>query len=143
MRMSVTSFASFLRIHNLRDTQPRRLVFEALKALKKPASPYDIRDWIAQKHDLNISTVTVYRIAEVFIGLKLAHRHPCGGGIVLCSEHGKEGLHGYLHCHDCGSSEEFCSMELATTLKKQTQKRRFRAESPLLEVTGSCSKCIS
>lgn len=141
--MADTSFASFLRLHHLRDTQPRRLVFEALKSLKKPASPYEIREWIDRKHDLNISTVTVYRIAEVFINLGIAHKHPCGGGIVLCSEPGKEGLHGYLHCHDCGTSEEFCSTELATTLRRQTQKRRFKAQSPLLEVTGSCAKCTS
>lgn len=141
--MSDTTFASFLRIHNLRDTQPRRLVFEALKSLSRPASPYDIRDWIDRTHRLNISTVTVYRIAEVFIRLGIAHRHPCGGGIVLCAEPGKDGLHGYLHCHDCGISEDFCSTELATTLRKQTSKRRFRADSPLLEVTGSCAKCAS
>lgn len=141
--MPETSFASFLRIHNLRDTQPRRLVFEALKALKKPASPYDIRDWIMKKHDLNISTVTVYRIVEVFMQLGLAHRHPCGGGIVLCAQPGKDGLHGYLHCHNCGKSEEFCSTELAATLHKQTQKRRFHADSPLLEVSGSCAQCAT
>jgi Fur family transcriptional regulator, zinc uptake regulator len=141
--MADTTFSSFLRIHNLRDTQPRRLVFEALKSLKTPASPYDIRDWVDRKHKLNISTVTVYRIAEVFIDLGLAHRHPCGGGIVLCAEPGKDGLHGYLHCHDCGTSEEFCSLELATTLRKQTKKRRFHAQSPLLEVTGSCANCAS
>ncbi len=141
--MPVLSFASFLRTHNLRDTQPRRLVFEALKALKKPASPYDIRHWIDQNFHLNISTVTVYRIAEVFIELKLAHRHPCGGGIVLCSELGKKGVHGYLHCHDCGASEEFCNEELATSLQKQARKRKFKADSPLLEVSGTCSRCIS
>jgi len=141
--MTVLSFESFLRINNLRDTQPRRLVFEALKALKNPASPYDIRDWIDRKHKLNISTVTVYRIAKVFIGLGIAHRHPCGGGIVLCDQEGKDGLHGYLHCHDCGNSEEFCSPELAATLHKQTQKRRFHADPSLLEVTGSCAKCSS
>jgi Fur family transcriptional regulator, zinc uptake regulator len=141
--MSDVSFASFLRIHNLRDTQPRRLVFEALKSLKRPASPYDIRDWIRKKHDLNISTVTVYRIADVFIELGIAHRHPCGGGIVLCADPDKQGLHGYLHCHECGKSEEFCSAEMADTLKRQTARRRFRAQSPLLEVTGSCAQCTS
>lgn len=141
--MTALAFASFLRTHNLRDTQPRRLVFEALKSIGKPASPYDIRDWIDRTHKLNISTVTVYRIAQVFIELGIAHKHPCGGGIVLCAEPGKDGLHGYLHCHECGSSEEFCSTELAATLRKQTQKRRFRADAPLLEVSGSCAHCHS
>lgn len=139
--MSDTSFASFLRIHNLRDTQPRRLVFEALKAMHKPASPYDIRDWIIRKHKLNISTVTVYRIADVFINLGIAHRHPCGGGIVLCTEPETKGLHGYVHCHKCGKSEEFCSPEMQSVLHRQMIKKRFRAQSPLLEVTGSCIRC--
>lgn len=141
--MTTVTFASFLRTHNLRDTQPRRLVFEALKAIKKPASPYDIRDWIDRTHKLNISTVTVYRIAQVFIDLGIAHKHPCGGGIVLCAEPGKEGLHGYLHCHECGSSEEFCSTDLAVSLKKETSKNKFTAHSPLLEVGGSCAQCAA
>ena len=139
--MKYDAFVQMLRKNGYRDTQPRRLVLEALHSLGKPASPYEIQEWIRAKHNLHISPVTAYRVTDLFITLGLAHRHPCGGGIVLCTDPESDGLHGYLHCHDCGSSEEFVSTELAGAVQKQSSKYAFRAFRPLLEIPGACRSC--
>ncbi len=141
--MEFDAFVHMLRKNGYRDTQPRRLVLEALHTLKQPASPYDIQEWITKRHNLNISPVTAYRVIDLFIELGLVHKHPCGGGFILCSDPTSSGLHGYMHCHDCGTSEEFVSNELAGAVQKQSSKYSFRAGRALLEVPGVCHSCSS
>lgn len=137
--MRMQEFVSLLRKNGYRDTQPRRLVLEAMSALKEPASPYDIQKKIGRK--AHVSTVTVYRVTEMLESLGLVHRHPCSGKLSLCEHPGESGLHGYLHCHDCGSSEEFCSAELGDVTRMHARRKGFAAESPLLEIVGTCRGC--
>ena len=139
--MKFDSLIHLLRKNGFRDTQPRRLVLEALHMMRGPASPYDIQKWIEKKHHLPISSVTVYRIAGLFMKLGLAHKHACGGGIVLCTHLNQPGLHGYLHCEDCGSSEEFCSTELSKITKSQASRHGFKHPSSVLEIAGTCRSC--
>lgn len=138
--MQLDPVVSFLRINGYRDTQPRRLVIEALQKLKEPASPYDIQKQIAKKHGA-ISIVTVYRIIELYIKLGLVHKHPCSGKLSLCALPGKHGAHGYLHCHGCGDSQEFVSEELSDATSKHAKKFGYTASTPLLEIVGTCKTC--
>lgn len=137
--MSPTPFTALLRKNGYRDTQPRRLVLEAMEAAAEPSSPYDLHKWIAKKG--NVSVVTIYRIIELYEQLGLVHRHPCSGKLSLCAHPGETGLHGYMHCHDCGSSEEFCSTQLGDVTKAHAQRRGFTASAPLLEIVGTCKEC--
>ncbi len=138
--MRLTEFSALLRKNGYRDTQPRRMVLEAMLKMKEPGSPYDIQKFIANR-DNTISAVTVYRVMELLTKLGLVHRHPCSGKLALCEHPGTDGLHAYLHCHDCGSSEEFCSTELQTMTLSQAKKKNFTADSPILEIVGSCTNC--
>lgn len=132
---------AFLRTKGYRDTQQRRMVLEALAQAKEPSSPYDIKKWIARRHD-TVSIVTVYRIVDLFVDLGIVHKHPCSGRLSLCIHPGKHGAHGYLHCHDCGTSEEFLSDEVANLTMRYARKRGFSAITPLLEIVGICKKCL-
>jgi len=138
--MQMKEFVVLLRKNGYRDTQPRRMVLEALHGLNEPSSPYDLQKWITDQQG-NVSIVTVYRVLELLQKLGLVHKHPCSGKLALCEHPGANGLHGYLHCHDCGKSEEFCSPELSTATRKQATVRGFTASSPLLEIVGSCEVC--
>lgn len=139
--MKLHEFSALLRKNGYRDTQPRRMVLEAMIKMNEPGSPYDIQKFIA-KRDNTISAVTVYRVMELFQTLGLAHRHPCSGKLALCAHPGLKGLHGYMHCHDCGSSEEFCSPELQKMTMSQASQKGFSADSPILEIVGSCKDCV-
>lgn len=138
--MPITHFIERLRERGYRETQPRRLVLEAMDALEAPASAYDIHEKIARRNK-HVSPVTVYRVTELLQSLGLAHRHPCSGKLSLCEHPGKVGLHGYLHCRDCGSSEEFCSPELGAATRTHAKRRGFNAGNPLLEIVGTCRSC--
>lgn len=131
---------AFLRTKGYRDTQQRRMVLEALAQAKEPRSPYDIQKWIAKRNG-TVSIVTVYRIVELLMTLGIVHKHPCSGKLSLCMHPGEHGAHGYLHCHDCGTSEEFLSDELARLSVEQARKHGFSFTTPILEIIGSCKKC--
>jgi Fur family transcriptional regulator, zinc uptake regulator len=138
--MTVSPILERLHAEGYRDTQPRRLVVEALGAMKKPGSPYDIQKWIAHKYG-NISPVTVYRVTELLLSLGLAHKHPCSGALALCAHPNKHGAHAYLHCHSCGKSEEFFSTALQSTAVNEAKTRGYSSPTTLLEISGTCRDC--
>lgn len=140
--MQQDSVVTYLRKSGYRDTQPRRLVIEAMRKMKEPSSPYDIHKHIAKRNGA-ISIVTVYRIIDVYMKLGLVHKHPCSGKLSLCEHPGKRGAHGYVHCHDCGSSEEFCSESILKATSKQAKSKGYSFSQPLLEIVGTCRKCSS
>jgi Fe2+ or Zn2+ uptake regulation protein len=131
-----------MRQAGLRDTQPRRLVVEALRKAKKPLSPLEIRKAISARGQA-INAVSVYRILEVLERHKLLHRHPCDGGVTLCSMPEMPGHHGFLHCVSCGEVEEFASHELCKVEDEVASKARFTAHSHLAELKGICIRCKS
>lgn|SRR3989338_5756024 len=131
-----------LRKLGYRDTQPRRLVVAALEHLQSPSSPYDIAQWIEKKKG-HVSPVTIYRITTLLEDLGIVHRHPCSGLLSLCRLPGSHGVHGYLHCHSCGSASEFSSKELSVLARKQAKSRGFVARTPLMEIVGTCRLCAS
>lgn len=132
------------RLHQLglRDTQQRRMVLEALEKMKKPASPYDIRAWL-DKRGSTVSTVTIYRITDLLQKLGLVHRHACSGHLSSCNMPEKRGVHAYLHCHGCGSSEEIASEKIAELAAKEARQKGFTNVTPILEIVGTCRDCTS
>ncbi len=134
--------SSVFKQHGLRDTQPRRMVVEAMQQLKKPVSPYDIQNWINTKGG-TVSIVTVYRILAVLEELNLVHRHACSGLISLCSFSDPKGHHGFLHCHSCGSVEEFSDAALFRAEDAIAKRAKFKALKHVSEILGLCSSCVS
>ena len=134
--------AALLKRFSLRDTQPRRLVIEALYRSRKPLSPYDLQKKIARR-GAAINTVTVYRILDVFEELGIVHKHPCNGLYSLCSIPHKKGHHGFLHCGACGRVEEFLSKRLCKIENAIARSAKFRPRSHVSEILGLCSACHS
>ncbi|MBP9773983.1 MAG: transcriptional repressor [Candidatus Peribacteraceae bacterium] len=140
--MDNTTLIALLKNNQLRDTQPRRMVIAALEKNKKGSSPYDIQKWIAKKGNA-INTVTVYRILEAFEKIGIVHKHPCSGQFTLCSLPHQKGHHGFLHCHSCGTIDEFCSEDLCKVENSIAKKARFTPSSHMSEIVGLCFACAS
>ena len=132
--------ANILRQFNLRDTQPRRLVLQALMDMKKPASHKQIHRWI-DAQDAAVNLVTIYRTLQTFQELGVIHRHPSTGGMVLCSMSDKAGHHGFLSCQECGKVEEFCDNNLCSEENRIAQSAGFEPRHHMSEIIGVCSTC--
>ncbi len=132
-----------LEQHGLHNTQPRRLVLEALRTLKKPESPLGIQEWIRKKKKGSVNAVTIYRIIEALETADLVHRHPCNGLITFCSLPGKTGHHGFLHCTSCGTSREYCDESLCALEDRIAKKAGFAPTAHVSEILGLCAACQS
>lgn len=128
-----------LKASGLRDTQPRRLVIEALAHLNA-VSPAAIEAWVRKK-GATVNTVTVYRVLSLLERLDLVHRHPCNGEYSLCSLPGQRGHHGFLHCTSCGTVEEFLNHDLCVIENKIARSRSFRPSGHVSEIIGTCRSC--
>lgn len=129
-----------LKKHGLKDTQPRRLVLEALSRSKAPVSHYALRDKIVSSGK-TIDTVTVYRTIETFEKIGLVHRHPCDGHVSLCTMPETPGHHGFLHCTSCKNVEEYCSEELCRKEHGIAKQSGFTPTSHISEIIGICRSC--
>ncbi len=131
-----------MRAAGLKDTLPRRSVVETLAARRSPATPADIAAaTIKRKRPVNL--VTVYRILEALAAIGVVHRHPCSGRFALCQLESPNGHHGFLHCHDCGHSEEFLSEDLCRIEKSIAANVGFTSQSHVAEIIGTCRDCRS
>lgn len=140
--MTVSTALSAMRAAGLKDTLPRRAVVEALASLAKPATPAEIAAAAARRKS-PVNLVTVYRIVEALEPLGVVHRHPCSGGYSLCQLDSVAGHHGFLHCHDCGKTEEFQSEELCSLEKSIAGRAGFTSHSHVAEIVGVCRDCHS
>gem|GEM_PF-685529 len=140
--MNKPAFDTLLKDHGLRDTQPRRMVLNALTKMKKPASPYDIQKWISKKGDA-VNTVTVYRVLEALHDVSLVHRHPCNGNFSMCTIPGVKGHHAFLHCTSCDNTEECCDENLCKAENILAKGANFKPTSHVSEIVGLCHFCTS
>jgi Fur family zinc uptake transcriptional regulator len=138
--MTSTADIDLLQGAGLKATSPRTRILRILLRAKTPLSAYAIRA-LAEKQGETLAIPTIYRTIEAFEGAGLVHRHACDGGYTLCSHPKDIGLHGYLHCHDCGGTEEFVSSSLQGVIEQEAKARSFSASAPLLEIVGTCSRC--
>lgn len=140
MTMKQHPLITQLKEKGLRDTQPRRLVLNALAHSKRAVSPYDLQKKIAKSGNA-INTVTVYRVLAMLEELELVHRHPCNGLFSLCSMPDTKGHHGFLHCNSCGKTEEFSNADLCKIEDKIAGSAKFRPSAHVSEIVGTCSSC--
>ena len=126
--------------HGLRDTQTRRSVLQALAAARKPLSPAEIRASIVKRGNA-INVVTVYRILDVFVKLGTIHRHPYQSLFRLCTLPDTPGHHGFLHCDDCGKTEEFHDERLCHIENDIAKQCGYAPKTHISEIRGTCSHC--
>ena len=139
--MHSSHIRDLLRQHNLRDTQPRRMVIMALQHGKRAISASALQKRIAAKGEA-INVVTVYRVLAVLESLHIVHRHPCNGRYSLCSIPERRGHHGFLHCTSCGRVEEFCDADLCRMEDRIARASRFRPTAHVSEIVGECHSCL-
>lgn len=138
--MKIPVVLTAIRSAGLKDTLPRRAVVEALAGMRVPGSPADIAKKTAALGK-PVNLVTVYRIIEALEDVGVVHRHPCSGHYSLCQLDSIDGHHGFLHCHDCGKTEEFHSEELCRVEKGIASKAGFVSHSHVAEIVGVCRHC--
>ena len=131
------------RRENLRFTNQRRQVLEALLESHVPASAYDVIDRLAGHGAPRLAPVSIYRALDFLVTHNFAHRIESKNAYVAC-DRGAEcepGATLFLICDNCGAAGEASSEALGTLVNAETKKRDFLPRLRVLEIRGLCARC--
>ena len=128
---------------NLRFTEQRRQVLEALLESHVPASAYDVIDRLAEHGEARLAPVSVYRALDFLTQHNLAHRIESKNAFVACDRGAdcEPGATLFLICDNCGAAGEATSEALGRLVSDETRKRAFLPRMRVLEVRGLCARC--
>ena len=121
-------------------TLNHRLVFDALKAAKRPLTAYELIDRL---RGAGITAPpTVYRALTRLVDDSLAHRLESLNAFVACSHpHGQHKAAVFAICDDCGSVSELLDAGISSTLGRRAAAQAFVVKSTVVELHGSCARC--
>jgi Fur family ferric uptake transcriptional regulator len=123
-----------------RMTAPRRAIIEVLSRATTPLAPQEVLER-AQAIHRNLGLVTVYRLLNLLVDLKLVRRvhfeHGCHGYLPASPGH-----HHTIVCQCCGQAAEFPGdrdvEQLAARVERWTG---YRIQDHLLQFYGLCPGC--
>ncbi len=128
-----------LHQHDLRLTNPRRVVFEFFSLASEPIQ---LRAIITALVPL-IDRASIYRTVELFERLGVLQEVHRPGRQWL--ELGERFTHHHHHltCSGCGLSQALTSPELEQTLTDLGAAAGFRVTGHQVEITGRCGDCLA
>lgn len=132
----MTTYNALLRQHNMRNTAPRRRVFEYLLAADAPLA---IADIIAACP--TVDRVTIYRSLEVLTEIGAVQVVPMGWKqryevTSLFRSH-----HHHLHCSSCGSVVDIASARIERLVQDIAEQHNFTPLNHTFEIAGRCGRC--
>lgn len=122
-------------------TDMRAEIFDAVAAVGKPASAYEIADMVSKKRGKRVAPNSVYRILDLFVANNLVRRVESANAFVANSHPGC--LHDciFLICDTCGSAVHVDDDKLSSGVRAAAEATGFAAERPVIEVRGLCNDC--
>jgi len=131
-------FKQLLKQKGIKATKSRLAVLNLMDKNDQPLSATIIFDDL-KKQGIKIDLATIYRIIEVFMGLKILKQVDFREGMLryeLTGDH-----HHHLICQSCGDIKGYhgeCLTEVEQIIK---QKYKFNVTEHVLEFFGKCDNC--
>ncbi len=122
----------------LKQTKSRLAILEILEAENKPLDVSDLL-FSLQRKELDVDTVTVYRILDVFVEKNLVKRLQFQEGKYRYELAGKD--HHHLICTSCGDISDISDCGLEEWEKEIFKKKGFFVKQHSLEFFGICKQC--
>jgi Fur family zinc uptake transcriptional regulator len=128
-----------------RFTDKRRNILDNLIQAKQPLSAYDLAELYNQSNSQKIQPMSVYRILDFFIEMKLVHKLPTLNKYVVCShlacKHNHQDQY-FVICKVCGSAQEVTmNTQLTQELSESASTVGFKITDAQFELFGLCKKC--
>ncbi len=132
--------------HSQELTRNQTLVLGALSGKPGPVTAY------ALLHDLRDEGLRnpnqVYRALDKLMEYGLVHRLESLNAFVACAHphdhahrHGR-GMIAFAICEGCGQAEEFSDAGVEERLKGWSQDHAFRLSRAIIEMRGTCERCL-
>jgi Fur family ferric uptake transcriptional regulator len=131
-------FKQLLKQKGIKATKSRLAVLNLLDKGDQPLSATIIFDDL-KKQGIKIDLATIYRIIEVFMGLKILKQVDFREGMLRYELSGDH--HHHLICQSCENIEGYhgeCLTEVEQIIK---EKYKFNVTEHVLEFFGKCDNC--
>lgn len=138
-----------LKEAGLRVTQPRKAILKCLDVATIPLNAYDITEVLA-KEQVQVDTVTVYRVLECLEEHHLIHRMVGSGKVLKCQldhedhcehQHEAHHCHHLIVCETCKRVEEVHCTALEDLTHSVEQSTGYAVAYHSLEFYGKCPQC--
>lgn len=122
-------------------TEMRADVFEALAALERPSSAYDIAESVSARRGKRVAANSVYRILDLFVRTNLARRVESANAYIANSHPGCRHDCIFLICDSCGKAVHIDDDSLTGALVNAARQAGFADVRPVVELRGHCGEC--
>lgn len=123
-----------------RFTELRGRVLELVWDSHRPIGAYAVLERL-KADGRSAAPPTVYRALEFLMSAGLVHRIESLNAYVGCAHPGERHASQFLLCKSCGTAFELDEPAVGTALSQAADKRGFKVEQRVVELSGSCACC--
>lgn len=123
-----------------RFTELRGRVLELVWDSHRPIGAYAILEKL-KSDGRSAAPPTVYRALDFLMAAGLVHRIESLNAYVGCAHPGERHASQFLLCKTCGVSVELDEPALGTALAQAADKRGFKVDARVVELSGLCANC--
>ena len=134
------SWADFLSAHNLRATEPRRLIVQAI-ALSPGHFDAETLRLRLRGQGRRLSRATIYRTLALLQGCGILRRVQLVEGTLHYELSRPNDPHHHLVCRRCGAVQEVTDAALTRAIREAARRAAFAPEEFSLRIRGLCSLC--
>lgn len=130
--------------NDIKLTDLRKDVLAILLQKHKPMGAYDVLEKLRKKRP-NAEPPTVYRVLDFLVEAKLVHRIESQNAFVCCSHiDDQKTAHQtlLLICKSCQHSFEYTNPAFFRSINQFADKNSISIDSDLIEIKGTCKKCL-
>lgn len=140
---SIDDIKAICRDRGARFTQGRQQAFEALLAIGKPVSAYDLLSYLETSTGNKLAPLTVYRSLDFLAEQGFVHKITSNHTFTVCvhPEHEHSAMH--LVCNECGSGQELPIADIKPALHAAASQYGFLIDQNIVELQGVCQRCQS
>lgn len=129
----------FLLTHKLRQTRERYAILRAAYEIEGTFTIEDLKE-IMDAHRFNVSTATLYSVAQLLVQANLLMRHPFSFSSAVFERIVDSRPRSYQVCNSCHRITKIKSKELAAAVETY-HPRSFAVSHRVTYVYGTCLKC--
>ncbi|MCZ8124582.1 MAG: Fur family transcriptional regulator [Magnetospirillum sp.] len=123
-----------------RFTELRGRVLELVWESHRPIGAYAILERL-RADGRSAAPPTVYRALDFLMSVGLVHRIESLNAYIGCAHPGQRHASQFLICTDCGTAVELDDPAVAGALAHAAEKRGFKVEARVVELSGHCASC--